>query len=128
MMSKGKVFNILTGKPMPSGLSGGVSLAGFAAGLLGSLLLSIFVLPQFGLEGMIFVSILGFLGTIFDSIIGVILQSKYMGSDGQLQEKPDNIYEKPVKGLKIITNNAVNFITLSLVPISGYLFCFFISR
>lgn len=128
MMSKGKVFNILTGKPMPSGLSGGVSLAGFAAGFLGSLLLSIFVLPQFGLEGMIFVSILGFLGTIFDSIIGVVLQSKYMGSDGQLQEKPDNIYERPVKGLKIITNNAVNFITLSLVPISGYLFCFFIPR
>ena len=128
MMSKGKVFNILTGKPMASGLSGGVSLAGFGAGLVGSLLLSIFALPQFGWEGMIFVVILGFLGTIFDSVIGVILQSKYIGSNGQLQDRANSISEKPVKGLKIITNNAVNFITLSLVPISGHLFCFFISR
>lgn len=128
MMSKGKVFNILTGKPIASGLSGGVSWIGFLAGALGSVLLSIFALPQFGWSGMVFVSIFGFIGTIFDSIIGIVLQSKYIGNKGQLQDKPNNSNEKPVKGLKVITNNAVNFITLSLVTLSGHLFFFFINK
>lgn len=125
MMSKGKVFNILTGKSIPSGLSGGVSIAGLGAGILGSVLLSFFAVPQFGWTGMFFISILGFLGSILDSIIGVILQSKYVGSGGVLQDKSFKSHDKPVKGLKVITNNAVNFITLSLITLSGYLFCVF---
>lgn len=126
MMTKGKVFNILTGKPMAGGLSGGVSVAGLFAGLIGSILLSLLAVPQFGWVGMFIVSILGFLGTIFDSIIGILLQSKYIGKEGQLQDVPNNPYDNPVKGWKIITNNAVNFITLSLVSLSGNLFCLFI--
>lgn len=126
MMTKGKVFNILTGKPMAGGLSGGVSVAGLFAGLIGSILLSLLAVPQFGWLGMFIVSILGFLGTIFDSIIGILLQSKYIGKEGQLQDVPNNPYDNPVKGWKIITNNAVNFITLSLVSLSGNLFCLFI--
>lgn len=124
MMSKGKVFNILTGKPISSGLSGGVTWLGLGAGLLGSILLSLFALPQFGWIGVFYISILGFIGTILDSVIGIALQRKYIGLDGQLQDKATSPYEKPIKGLKIITNNAVNFITLSLVTLSGHIFRF----
>lgn len=123
MLSKGRTFNILTGKTMASGLSGGVTWLGLLSGLLGSSILSFFALPQFGPKGMFYVFILGFLGTIFDSVIGIALQSKYLGKDGVLQDKAMNIYDKPIKGLKAITNNAVNFITLSLVTIVGQLFC-----
>lgn len=123
MMSKGKVFNILTGKAMPGGLSGGVTWLGLGAGLLGSFLLSLFAFPQYGWKGVLYIFILGFLGTIFDSIIGIALQSKYIGPDGQLQDKAISPYEMPIKGLKVITNNAVNFISLSLVSLSGQLFC-----
>ena len=128
MMSKGKVFNILNGKPMPGGLSGGVSFAGLLAGLFGSILVSTLVIPQFGMKGFIFITVLGFFGSILDSIIGVVLQSQYVGEDGQLQDKKNLKDDKPVKGLKIITNNAVNFITLSLIMISGQIFVFLIFK
>lgn len=128
MMSKGKVFNILTGKPIAGGLSGGVSWVGFIAGFLGSVLLSLLAIPQFGWSGMIFVTILGLLGSILDSIIGIVLQSKYMGSKGNLQDKSSNPNEKPVRGFKIITNNAINFITLSLISLSGHLICIFMIK
>lgn len=128
MMTKGRVFNILNGKPMASGLSGGVSFMGLGAGILGSILLSVFALPQFGLIGMVIIAILGFIGTIMDSIIGVVLQRKYIGSQGQLQDKPTDLQGKPEKGLRIITNNAVNFITLILVSLYGHLFCLFIIK
>lgn len=124
MMSKGKVFNIFTGKPMPRGLSGGVSWIGLLAGLLGSTLLSLFALPEFGLRGMIFIIILGFLGSVFDSIIGILLQSQYVGDGGQLQDKRTD--KSPIKGLKIMTNNAVNLVSLSLVTLSGHIFCLFV--
>lgn len=123
MLSKGKVFNILTGKPMPRGLSGGVSWIGLFAGLVGSTLLSLFALPEFGLKGMLFITLLGFLGSIFDSIIGILLQSQYVGEQGQLQDKATD--EKPIKGLRLITNNAVNLVSLSLVILSGHMFCIF---
>nr|WP_300006237.1 DUF92 domain-containing protein [Tissierella sp.] len=128
MMTKGRVFNILNGKTMPGGLSGGVSFAGLLAGLVGSLLLSTFALPQFGSRGFIIIAVLGFLGSILDSIIGVLLQSKYLGENGQLQDKKNIRDDKPVKGLKIMSNNAVNFITLSLIMITGQLFMFFIFK
>lgn len=126
MMSNGKVFNILTGKAIPRGLSGGVSWPGLVAGLVGSLLLSFFALPEFGLSGMIFITILGFLGSIFDSIIGIFLQSQYLGEDGQLQDRKTD--GDPIKGFKLITNNAVNLISLTLVPLSGHLFCIFMIK
>ena len=128
MMSKGKVFNILNGKPMPGGLSGGVSFVGLGAGLIGSALLSTLAIPQFGSQGFILITILGFFGSILDSIIGVALQSKYISEEGQLQDKRNSIDDKPVKGLKVITNNAVNFISLSLIMISGQLICFLIIK
>lgn len=121
MMSKARVFNIFTGKTMPRGLSGGVSWPGIFAGLLGSFLLSLFALPQFGLQGMVFITILGFLGSIFDSIIGILLQSQYVGEQGQLQDKATK--ENPIKGFKIMTNNAVNLLSLTLVTLSGNIFC-----
>lgn len=128
MMSKGKVFNILNGKEMPGGLSGGVSFVGLGAGLIGSMLLSTLAIPQFGIRGFTLITILGFFGSILDSVIGVVLQSKYAGDNGQLQDKKNTKDDIPVKGLKVITNNAVNFITLSLIMISGQLLCFFIIK
>lgn len=126
MMSKGRVFNILTGKPMPRGLSGGVSWVGFLAGWVGSFLLSLLALPQFGVRGVIFITVLGFLGTVFDSIIGIALQSQYLGSQGQLQDKPTQ--NKPIKGFRIINNNAVNLITLSMVTLSGHIYFVFMLK
>lgn len=121
MMSKGRVFSILTGKSLPKGVSGGVTVSGLLAGLLGSVLLSLMVLPQFGLTGFIAATLLGCSGSLIDSILGASIQRKYLSLKGHLQDKENSRSERPYKGIRFITNNAVNLITLILVPILGYL-------
>lgn len=79
MLSKGTVYNVLTGKPIKSGLSGGVSFLGLFAELIGSLSLSFLDLPSFGWRGMLFITVLVFLGSIIDSILGFAFQRKYTG-------------------------------------------------
>ncbi len=120
MLTKGRVFHILTGKTIQNGVSGGVSWMGLAAGLGGSILLSLLTLPQFGLSGMVFASLMGFLGSILDSLLGATIQRKYKGIQGQLQDRSLHLDELPTLGFQMISNNAVNFLTLNLVPVLGF--------
>ncbi len=121
MLSKGKVFSILTGKPLPNGVSGGVSITGLLAGLFGSVLLSLLAVPEFGMAGFITAALLGFSGSLIDSILGASIQRKYTGLKGQLQDKSGPHHERHVGGFRLITNNTVNLLTLILVPLIGYL-------
>lgn len=93
---------------------------GLAAGLIGSILLSLLTLPQFGLRGMVFASLMGFLGSILDSLLGATIQRKYQGIQGQVQDRSLHLEELPTIGYQMISNNAVNLITLSLVPVLGF--------
>lgn len=120
MLTKGRVFHILTGRTVPNGVSGGVSLMGLAGGVAGSILLSLLVIPQFGVFGLIFAATLGFLGSILDSLLGASIQRKYKGLQGQLQDRSLTLNEVPASGYRIISNNAVNLITLSLIPVLGF--------
>lgn len=123
MLGNGRVFNILTGKPIARGLSGGVSWLGILAGITGSLLLSTLAIPQFGLPGMFFVVVLGFVGSILDSVLGSAIQRKYKGLNGLLQERANYLGEKPHQGFQLISNNAVNLLSLTLTSLLGhYLF------
>lgn len=124
MLSKGKVFNILNGKPVRRGLSGGVSWAGLGAGLLGSFLMSLFALPQFGWKGFLFVAGIGFVSSLIDSIIGAAFQKKYADARGILQDRQNYANEKPAQGLVYITNNTVNMLSLAFTSIFGYLISF----
>lgn len=121
MMSKGKVYHILTGKPLPMGVSGGVTLQGLVAGFVGSVLLSLPILLSFSAEEYLLGVLLGFLGTIIDSILGASLQRKYVDLSGKLQDIPVHARDLPKKGFKMISNNAVNLLSLTLVALVGYL-------
>lgn len=127
MLSGGRVFDIISGKSVQSGLSGGVTWLGLLAGMLGSALLSLFAVPNYGWGGMLFSLVLGFLGSVLDSVIGSLLQRKYRNTDGLLQDKPLTAQLQPVKGFKLISNNAVNLISLSVITISAQLICLFLS-
>lgn len=118
MMSRGKVYNILTGKPMPSGLSGGVSMVGLVAGLVGSFTVALLALPDFGWKGLLVATALGFLGTLIDSVLGATLQCKYQGQDGGLQDRQSADAEL-VAGFAWITNNTVNLTTLCIIALCG---------
>lgn len=121
MMNKGRVYSILSFKPVPNGLSGGVSILGLMAGILGSFILSLLAFPQFGFKGFIHITILGLLGTLLDSIIGASIQRKYMSINGELQDKKNHLNDIPAFGYVFITNNVVNLLTLSVTSIIGHL-------
>lgn len=122
MLSKGQVVHILTGKPVRKGLSGGVSVAGLGAALLGSTLLSLFVLSGFGWKEMLFATVSGFVSCLVDSILGAAFQRKYRNDDGELQDRANAPEEIPAKGFRFITNNTVNLMSLTFTAILGILF------
>lgn len=120
MMNSGKVYDILTFKPVKNGVSGGVSILGLIAGLVGSFLLSLLALGLFSFQEVIFITILGFIGSIIDSILGSLLQRKYTNKEGHYQDVPDQAGDKPIRGIRWISNNVVNLISLFLIVIIGH--------
>lgn len=121
MLCKGRVFNIINGKTLPRGLSGGVSFCGFFAGLTGSALMSLLALPVFGIKGFVITLCLGFFGSVIDSVLGSTLQRKYEGLNGLLQDKAVYINQLPAAGLNFVTNNTVNLLSLFIVTLTGSL-------
>lgn len=120
-LSKRKVISLIGLKEVPRGLSGGVSILGILASIVGALILSFFVYPEFGKSGVIFCTFLGFLGSIIDSILGSLFQRKYMTSDGLLSDYQEIKTDTPVKGLVFVSNNTVNLISLIIIGLAGYL-------
>lgn len=122
MLTASPVFSILGGKPIPRGLSGGISWLGLGAGITGSALLSLFAFPQFGMKGFVLCTLLGFAGAMIDSLLGALFQAKYASPDGELQEIPPFSGAAVTSGFALITNNAVNLLSLSLVAGLALLF------
>lgn len=78
-----KYWNILTWKPEPKGLDGVISWEGSLAGAAGSLVLALFYAVISGhYHILLFLSLAGILGGVFDSILGATLQRKGYMSNG----------------------------------------------
>lgn len=115
-----QAYHILTFRPIASGLSGGVSLIGTLASVLGSL--SVAVLAYLLLPGDDFlcglflvpivpvVAAAGVIGSILDSIIGATLQAKYRTADGRIVERPETGGER-IQGLSFVTNDMTNVLS-----------------
>ncbi len=122
MMSKKNAVSIISLKPIKDGVSGGVTLLGFLGGLVGSAIISIFVFIKFGASFYGLAVLLGFLGTILDSILGATIQRKYFDDRGELTERKQ-IFGKDLRlasGISFIDNNMVNLITVSIISALGY--------
>ncbi|MEG0323543.1 MAG: DUF92 domain-containing protein, partial [Raoultibacter sp.] len=134
MFSKQPPFNILTGKRMQRGLSGGVSFLGLGATVIGAsssallamLLFSLlgYAVPT-GLDAFVFIVVCGILGSLVDSVLGSLLQAKYRGGDEvELVEafpKGSQAVYTLVSGYTWVTNDAVNFISGIIVVMFGLL-------
>lgn len=118
MLSKGKVISITRLKIISSGVSGGVSLLGTLAGIVGSIISSLFAYQSFGLKGSLFISVMGFVGMIIDSILGDVLQRKYVDSSGNFSDIATDNFSS-LKGIATISNNTVNLMTLIIIMIIG---------
>ena len=107
--------SIITLTRVPKGLSGGVTVLGFVAGMVSSLVMALLFMGTFGCS---FLSVLtitasGFLGSVFDSFLGATVQVQYRRKDGTLTEKSyENGEENErARGIKWIDNDMVNLLS-----------------
>jgi uncharacterized protein (TIGR00297 family) len=118
MYFRGRTFDILRRKPVPVGLSGGVSWQGSAAGLAGALIIALLCASiQFGSLNAYYitaVTLSGFAGMLTDSILGAGFQARYRnpatGLLSDIREKGSILFS----GFQPITNDAVNLISNAL--------------
>jgi uncharacterized protein (TIGR00297 family) len=124
-LSKKAPIHIFKLMRVGAGTSGAISVLGVIASLLGSLLISVLAIILFGdISFMIFLVILisGFMGSIWDTIIGATLQVKYRCPTCQ------NITEKlthcqtptsMISGKRYINNEVTNLSAIFLASILG---------
>lgn len=108
----GPARDIISGKSVPAGASGGVSLVGMSATFAGALAIASVPLAwRQGFALSVAVAIGGVAGAIADSVIGSRLQARYCCSScGCYVERPEHCGAPAVlvSGQRWITNNAVN--------------------
>jgi uncharacterized protein (TIGR00297 family) len=120
MYFRGNTFDILRRKPVPVGLSGGVSWQGSAAGLTGGLLIALLCSTMLydTLNGYFIaaVTLSGFAGMTTDSLLGAGFQARYRNQNGLLSDTPEKTSDL-YSGFRLITNDAVNLLSNVLTTI-----------
>lgn len=117
MLSKKDPVSILTRKKVQRGMSGGVTLLRLMGALVGASLISILVVPQFGITGMTAVILAGLADSLLDSVMGEALQAKYevpCSEEKSVQHLTehktlDGAPLKLVRGISRMNNDVVNF-------------------
>jgi uncharacterized protein (TIGR00297 family) len=106
------------------GLSGGMSVVGTFSSLLGALLISYIAyalgLVGYGIRELFIVAACAFLGAIFDSMLGSLIQVKYRCTVcGALTEKEEHCGAPTVKesGITAIDNDVVNILSCTFASI-----------
>lgn len=113
----GSPRNIITGKRMIKGVSGGVTGAGFVGAFLGAVSIAIFVFwsefPSLGSSVSAFwlIAFFGFIGSILDSVLGVLFQAKYLDEMGNQVDSSESGRRSLNAGYRWVTNDVVNAIT-----------------
>ncbi len=148
MLSARAPASILTGKPLPTGASGGVTRLGLTASAAGSAFIAVFsgggvllAAAHQTLQGataylslapvLIFtvsvaaiVTLSGFLGSVIDSLLGASLQAEYLCAEtGRPTERPYS-NRRPntlIKGYRRITNDTVNLLSVSAAALAALL-------
>jgi len=118
---KGKTIDILSFKPIASGLSGGISVQGTLGGLAGSIFCATisFFCFDITLCFALVVCLLSFTGMLFDSILGSLLQAKYVNRNGVIEENSSDDNHL-LKGYIWCSNDVVNLMS-NLIVVSFFL-------
>ena len=129
VLSKGEPVSICRFKPVPRGLSGGVSLLGTLAGLgaciFCALIYFLFLWDGFGAFCIV---AFAFIGCLLDSIVGDLLQEKFQCPVcGSLTEKTVHCHTPTthVSGIRHLDNCMVNLVCNCLSALLAVLFLIF---
>ena len=121
----GRAYDLFRFKPCQPGLSGGMSLIGTVFSLIGGIIVSIvaYIFGRITFVEIIIVSACAFLGALFDSMLGSLLQVKYKctkcGSIIEAEHHCGAISEH-YSGLKFINNDMVNFFGTLLAALIAF--------
>ncbi len=140
VLSKTPPVSIKTLKRVEKGVSGGVTVVGLIAGILGGFLIGVFavlllfyigVQPPGGIElFLIFSTLSGFFGSLVDSLLGVFMQGLYYCPKCRvLTERKVHkcgTETKLIKGLKWMDNDVVNMLAGLIVGVAGFLIFYFL--
>ncbi len=114
-LSKHAPRDLCTGKIVPTGLSGGVTLLGTLAEALGAAFIAaIWGVGTKSLSAALIVFAAGFLGAMIDSVLGSRLQAKYRCPVCNTLTERETHCDAPgtlVSGFASITNDAVNLLS-----------------
>ena len=131
---------------VPAGTSGGISLIGELASISGSLLIAFTTYVLYSLSHvydlfpwnvftveplmlMVTISVFGWLGEFFDSVVGATLQAKYYCP--KCRKLTDKKFHKCgtatqfYSGYKIITNEVTNIIATAIASLLAFIFSFY---
>lgn len=141
-LSRNDPVSLLRLRPVPRGISGGVSLAGCAASLAGAAFIAlIFAAENLSLRllsgGFVrvtaFVAAAGFLGSLLDSLLGGTLQAQYVPAAGDAKRaRPallvteraftdEGVPNRLARGLSFVNNDVVNFASCTAATIAAVL-------
>ena len=117
-LSRKRPKDIISGRSLNVGESGGITFIGLLGSMSGSFVIAaVGYFLDINTSYLIILFISGFLGSIFDSILGSTLQSRFILIDGKTikEEKEKDSYH--YSGLASINNNSVNFLCTLSAPI-----------
>ncbi len=108
------VYDIFRRKKCEKGISGGMSAIGTLSSIIAALLIAVvaFLFGAINPTDMLIITFAGFIGNVFDSLLGSLLQVKFKCRVcGRIVEKEEHCREKTEQycGLRLINNDTVNF-------------------
>jgi uncharacterized protein (TIGR00297 family) len=116
MAVRGRTLDLRTGRIVPPGLSGGISLAGTMGAVAGAVVLAIAagVLLRTTPAFLAQIAAWGVAGMLLDSLLGAWFQVRYRAADGSWRDQPG---EGPTlqRGLAWMTNDRVNLLSIALI-------------
>lgn len=118
VLSNSTPILITSGRPVPTGTSGGLSWIGSMAALAGAISLSavgVWFWPAYSLslQNLVIIAGAGFLASFFDSFLGAMLQAQYLcpncGLKTERKEHCQNLTSR-ISGWGWVNNDLVNFL------------------